>query len=111
MSPTLFNINMSEIIVKWNQIYAKGIALSTSTKASTLLFADDQVLIVHSEDSLQRRVFASQNVANNFGMELSPEKYETMAFLGQDPVRCKIVVDNKCLQKLKNFKYLCCEFS
>ena len=27
-----------------------------------------------------------------------------MALLGQDPVRCKIVVDNKCLQHVKNFK-------
>ena len=44
-------------------------------------------------------------------MEISPEKYETMALLGQDPVKCKIVVDNKCLQKLKKLKYLGCEFS
>jgi len=30
-------------------------------------------------------------------MEISSEKSQTMAFLGQDPVRNKIVVDNKCL--------------
>jgi hypothetical protein len=42
-------------------------------------------------------------------METSPEKSETMAFLGQDPVTCKISVDNKCLQQAKNFKYLGCE--
>ena len=34
-----------------------------------------------------------------------------MAFLGQDPVRCKIVVNNKFLQHGKNFKYLGCEIS
>ena len=34
----------------------------------------------------------------------SPEKSEAMAFLGRDPVRCKIVVDNKCLQQVKNFQ-------
>ena len=34
-----------------------------------------------------------------------------MAFLGQDPAIREIVVDNKCLQQLKNFKYLCCEIS
>jgi hypothetical protein len=32
-----------------------------------------------------------------------------MEFLGQEPVRCKIVVDNKCLQQVRNFKYLGCE--
>jgi len=44
LSPTLFNIHMNEIIVKWNQIYTKGITLSTSTKINTLLFADIQVM-------------------------------------------------------------------
>jgi hypothetical protein len=33
------------------------------------------------------------------GMETSPGKYKAMAFLGQDPVRCKLVVDKKCLEK------------
>jgi hypothetical protein len=28
-----------------------------------------------------------------------------MTFLGQDPVRFKIVVDNKCLRKVRNFKF------
>jgi len=34
-----------------------------------------------------------------------------MAFLGQDTVRCKIAVNNKCLQQVKNFKFLGCEIS
>jgi len=29
--------------------------------------------------------------------------------LGRDPVLCKIVVDNKCLQQVNYFKYLSCE--
>jgi hypothetical protein len=44
-------------------------------------------------------------------MEKRPEKSETTAFLRQDQVRCKIVMNNKCLQQLKNFKYLRCEIS
>jgi hypothetical protein len=42
-------------------------------------------------------------------MEISPAKPETVAFLGEDPVRCETIVDNKCLQKVKNFKYFRCE--
>jgi hypothetical protein len=42
---------------------------------------------------------------------MSPENSEAMAFLGHNPVRCKFVVDNKCLQKTRNFKYLYCEIS
>jgi len=33
-------------------------------------------------------------------------KSETMAFLGQDPVSCKIIVATKCFQQEKDFKYL-----
>jgi hypothetical protein len=44
-------------------------------------------------------------------MEIPPEKSETMAFLGQDPVISKTAVDNNCLQQVKNFKYLGCEIS
>ena len=32
-------------------------------------------------------------------------------FLGQDPVRCKFVVDDRCLQQVQNFKYRGCETS
>jgi hypothetical protein len=45
---------MNKIIVKWNQIYTRDINFSTSTKVSTPLFADDQVIIADSEDKIQR---------------------------------------------------------
>jgi hypothetical protein len=32
---------------------------------------------------------------------MSPEKSETMEFLGHDPVRCEIIVDDKCLKQVK----------
>jgi hypothetical protein len=63
-----------------NQIYIKGIILSTAKKISTLRFAEGQVIIADSEDSLQRGVFTLQNIAKDFGMEISREKSETMAF-------------------------------
>jgi hypothetical protein len=34
-----------------------------------------------------------------------------MTLLGQDPVICKIIVDDKCLQQVRNFKCLGCEIS
>ena len=43
-------------------------------------------------------------------MEISPGKSEVVAFLGQDPVWCEIILDNKCLQ-VQDFKYLGCEIS
>ena len=54
-------------------------------------------------------MFTLENIENKFGLEMSPENSETMAFLGQDPVRCAVIVGSKCLQQLINFKYLGCE--
>ena len=34
-----------------------------------------------------------------------------MAFLRKDPVRCKSVVDKKCLEQLQNCEQLGCEIS
>ena len=34
-----------------------------------------------------------------------------MTFLGQNPVRCTVVVDNVCLQQVMNFKYCGCKRS
>jgi hypothetical protein len=77
---------------------------------NTLVFADDQVIIAASENNLQGGDFTLQNIAKTVGMEISPEKSETIVFLGKDPARCKIIVNNRCLQ-VNNFKYLSCEIS
>jgi hypothetical protein len=43
-------------------------------------------------------------------MEVPSEKSATMAFLGQDQVRSKIIVDNKCLQQENNLNILVLKF-
>ena len=37
-------------------------------------------------------------------MEISPEKSETLASLGQDRIRCTIIVDKECLQSEELYK-------
>lgn len=62
LSPTLFNIYVNRIIVKWYQIYTKGINLWPGTKIHTLLLAYNQVIVANSEDNLHGRVFILQNI-------------------------------------------------
>jgi len=45
--------------------------------------------------------------SKHFGMKVPPEKSETMVFLRQGRVRCEIAGDNKCVQNVHTFKYLC----
>jgi len=61
--------------------------------------------------NLEREVFGIHITqhSESFGMEISAEKSGTKIFLGHCPVRCKFVVDNKCLHEVKNLKYFGCE--
>jgi hypothetical protein len=79
----VFCVNLLPVIAKWIHIKIKVNNFSTNKEINTLLFADDQVIIEDSKDKLQRGIFTLQNMATNFGMEISTEKSETMEFLGK----------------------------
>jgi hypothetical protein len=99
-----------------------GDGLYGHLKSSTLLLTQTQFCEVpfhsfflvnfgHKLQYLQKFNISECLLLHNGVTEISPEKSETMAFLGQNPIRCKIIVGNKCLQQVKNFKYLGCEIS
>jgi hypothetical protein len=56
-SSTLFNIHLGEIITKWQEEDIKGIPLSKNKLPITLLFADYQVVILNTEDNLQKAMY------------------------------------------------------
>jgi hypothetical protein len=51
------------------------------------------------------------NILKDFKMKISCSKFKTMAFLGQQPVRSKIVIENKILEQVNTFSYLGCHVS
>ena len=56
LSPTLFNIYLDDI-TKWKKQDITGIKLSKNQQLSTLLLADDQVIIAETEDNLQKAAY------------------------------------------------------
>jgi phage major head subunit gpT-like protein len=46
------------------------------------------------------------NILKDFEMKISCSKSKTTAFLGQQPVRNKIVIENKILEQVNAFNYL-----
>ena len=57
LSPTLFNIYLDDIITKWLKQDITGIKLSKNQLLSTLLFADDRVIIANTEDNVQKAAY------------------------------------------------------
>jgi len=73
---------------------------------SKLLFADDQVIIADIEDNLQKAAYKLNKKITEYGLTVSVQKTKSMAFKGRDPVRTKIVIDNKIIEQVNSFNYL-----
>ena len=81
----------------------------SSNMKSTLYFsqfADDQVIIADREDNLQTATHKLNQIITEYGLTISVQKTKSMAFRGRDPVRTKIVIDNKIIEQVNSFNYL-----
>ena len=70
LSPTLFSVHLCEIITKWQNQDMTGIKLSNYQQLSTLLSADDQVIIADTEDNLQKAAHKLNQVTTECGLTI-----------------------------------------
>ena len=70
------------------------------------LFVDDQVIIADTEDNLQKAAHKLNQIITEYGLTISVQKTKSMAFQGRDPVRTKIVIDNKIIGQVNSFNHL-----
>jgi hypothetical protein len=47
-----------------------------------------------------------KQIITEYSLTISVRKAKSIAFKGQDPIRSKIVIDNKIIQKVNSFNYL-----
>jgi flagellin-specific chaperone FliS len=73
---------------------------------STILFADDQVIMSDSEDNLQTAIYKLNKIITEYGLTISTDKSKVMSFKGKDPTRSKIVINNKIIEQVNIFNYL-----
>ena len=71
-----------------------------------LLYADDQVIIADTQDNLQKAAHKLNQIITKCGLTVSVQKTKLMLFKGCDPVRTKIVIDNKIIEQVNLFNYL-----
>jgi hypothetical protein len=106
LSPTLFNIYLDELITKWQKEDITGIPLSKNQQLFNLLLADDQVTISKTKNNLQKATHKLNQIVTEHGLTISVQKTNSMTFKGRDPVRSKIVIDNKIIEQVNSFNYL-----
>jgi transposase len=84
----------------------KGIQLNKRKYINTVLYADDQILMATSEDDLQKIVYHLNLIARKYSMIISSTKTKSMAMCGKKIQRVKIVINDKIIEQVTEFKYI-----
>ncbi|XP_056636638.1 uncharacterized protein LOC130445137 [Diorhabda sublineata] len=68
-------------------------------------YADDAAIFGETQDDLQRQLHKFCQVSQAMNMTVSTEKTRSITF-AKEPLRCKLVVQDKIIDKISQFKYL-----
>jgi hypothetical protein len=71
-----------------------------------LLPADDQFIIGDRVDNSQKAAHKLNHLITEYGLTISVQKRKSLAFKGRDPIRTKIVIDNKIKEEVNMFNNL-----
>ena len=81
--------------------------LGENEKVNILLYADDLIILAHSEEELQKKVDILQTFCKNNKLEINEKKTKTMVFnRGNNICKAKIYINKLLIENLKEIKYL-----
>ena len=110
MSPWLFNIFMDGVLREMKaRTLGRGVALNLEGrqwKLSSVLFADDAVLVAESEEDLGRLVREFDNVCKRRNLTLNVGKTKVMVMERGTDTQCRICLNEQVLENVSEFKYL-----
>ena len=112
-SPVLFNLCLGEAIITcriWDMSADCGFKLNYF-KLSTLLCADDQILLSGSEYALPKAFNALEKMIKGYNLNIYTEKSKRIALCGKQPIKEKIVLNYYFIEQVKVFNYLGCDMS
>jgi hypothetical protein len=104
--PILFNIYVNNIVQEFKTMIKKEIQLNNRKYINTILYADDQILMATSEDESQKMAYHLNLTAREYNMTLSSTKTKSIARWGNQIQRVKIVIKDKIIEQVTEFKYL-----
>jgi hypothetical protein len=66
--------------------------LAKDVTLNTILFMDDQVIMVSTEDELRRAAYACNSIAIKCSLKIAVNKTKTIVMKGKMNVRTKVVI-------------------
>jgi len=82
-----------------------GYRMGQNERISMVCYADDAAIFAETEDYLQRQLHKFCQVSQTMNMTISIEKMKSITF-AKDPVRCRLIVQDKIIEQVSQFKYL-----
>ena len=76
---------------------------------NAMLITSDQVIFQNNECELQRSMLYLQQVYSNYNMNISMYKMKTTTFVGKYLLRIMVVIYNKSIKLVLNFRNLGCD--
>jgi hypothetical protein len=84
-----------------------GIRLNKNTCISSILYADDTVIIQESEDELQRAILKLNKTNEEYCLKISASKTKIMALSGKYQIRSQIVIKDDIIEQDSQVADLC----
>jgi hypothetical protein len=83
------------MLCTWKDQIISGIRLNKNTCVSSILYADDTVIIQENEDELRRAIFKINKINEEYCLKIPASKTKIMAFLGKYQIISKIVIKDE----------------
>ena len=107
ISPFLFNLYLNELPKLLDTTpHNDPIFLPNGSKLSSLLYADDLVLLSHSRKGLQNNLNAISKFCKEWKMIVNERKSKTMIFSNKKVTQQPFILNSKTLDSVNEFTYL-----
>ena len=107
LSPLLFNIFIADIVERFTTENCRPLKLDESRNLGCLLWADDIILLSHSEEGLRNMLSALSTYVDDNGMSINTKKTQCMIFNKTGKfIRRSYPMKNGNIETTKSYKYL-----
>ena len=107
LSPLLFNIFIADIVERFGTESCRPLKIDELRNLGCLLWADDIILLSHSEEGLRNMLSALSLYVEENGMSINTKKTKCMIFNKTGKyIRRSYPIDNGTIETTNSYKYL-----
>lgn len=104
LSPTLFNTYRNQLVQDWKSTTTTGFKICNNKILTTMLYADNKMIIAKTEDELQIAANTLNKTARKYKMKISTTKTKSVvAICGKNIQRVKTIIDDTIIEQVTDY--------